>query len=89
MACLDGVDTDSLDVPQQASRVWLRVYTTVQEESASFSYSWDGKHFTPFGKRLKMGLGWPWTANRYALFCFGREGLATKGYADFDRFLLQ
>ena len=89
IACRNGTDTENIDIPQQASRIWLRVYTTVQEESASFAYSWDGRHFTPCGERLKMGLGLPWTANRYALFCFGEEGRETTGYADFDEFTLQ
>ena len=86
VACLDGKDTDSINVPQGTLRVWFRVNTTVQEESVSFAYSWDGRYFIPFGQRLKMGLGLPWTANRYALFCFEKEGTPTTGYADFDMF---
>ena len=56
---------------------------------ARFSYSWDGKNFIPLGTHFKMDLGLPWTANRYALFCFGKEGIATTGYADFDEFVFQ
>ncbi|MGN1237230.1 MAG: beta-xylosidase, partial [Bacteroidaceae bacterium] len=51
-----------------------------------FFYSLNGKDFVPFGNTLKMGLGLPWTANRFALFCFGGADGEKDGYADFNWF---
>lgn len=87
--CNDDEEIESTPVPDNVTRVWLRVYTSTQGEIARFSYSWDGKKYTTLGNQFKMELGLPWTANRYALFCFGKEGTATAGYADFDEFIFQ
>lgn len=81
----DGKVIDSIAGVTQKN-IWFRAGATDKEFIASFSYSLDGKRFIPFGNQLKMGLGLPWTANRFALFNFntiaGNEG----GYADFNWF---
>ena len=51
-------------------------------------YSLDGLHFTPLGPVFHMRLGFPWTANRFALFCYDSLNSTPKGYADFDNFRL-
>lgn len=72
----DGKVIDSIPVSQ--TRIWLSAAVTDKGFTAGFSYSLDGKRFIPFGDQLKMGLGYPWTANRFALFNFntirGNEG---------------
>ena len=83
--CEDGTVTDSLPLPAGEHRIWFRVYTTIHAYTARFSYSTDGRHFRPLGGAFHMGLGLPWTANRYALFCFGNRE-STSGYADFNWF---
>ncbi|TWF41742.1 beta-xylosidase [Chitinophaga polysaccharea] len=81
----DGKVIDSIAAIAQKN-IWFRAAATDKGFIASFSYSLDGKRFIPFGNQLKMGLGLPWTANRFALFNFntitGNEG----GYADFNWF---
>ena len=59
---------------------------SVAARPASFAYSADGKKFLPIGNELKMGLGWPWTANRFALFNFSTSAGGVGGCADFNWF---
>jgi hypothetical protein len=66
-------------------RVWLRVESDFLTEQSRFSYSTDGKHWTPLGKpfttafQLKTFQG-----VRFALFHYNSGGTAG-GVADFDR----
>lgn len=70
----------------QGDKVWIRVRTTDREFKAVFFYSLDGVHFHRFGKELSMGLGLPWTANRFALFNFSTTQEGVEGVADFNWF---
>lgn len=70
----------------KATRVWIRASATQEQFSASFFYSMDGISFLPFGNTLKMGLGYDWTANRFALFQFSTKSGGVDGYADFNWF---
>ena len=81
----DGKTIDSL-VNLTANKIYIKVSATHVNFLASFSYSLDGKKFTPLGNSLSMGLGYAWTANRFALFNYSvaREGI--DGYADFNWF---
>lgn len=68
------------------NKIWFKAVATDQGFIATFFYSLDGKQFTPFGNQLKMSLGFPWTANRFMLFCFNNLSKAKAGYADFNWF---
>ena len=67
-------------------RLWVRVRVTDKNFTARFYYSLDGREFYPIGDELKMGLGLPWTANRFALFNFSTKETGVDGYADFNWF---
>lgn len=64
----------------------LRTRVTDKDFTARFYYSLDGMDFYPIGNVLKMGLGLPWTANRFCLFNFTTKENGTDGYADFNWF---
>lgn len=67
-------------------RIWIRARVTDKDFTARFYYSLDGKTYFPIGNVLNMGLGFPWTANRFALFNFSTTTEGVDGYADFDWF---
>lgn len=69
-----------------AKRVWIRSRVNDKDLCARFSYSTDGHNFYPVQTVMKMGLGFPWTANRFALFCFTTQKEGLQGYADFNWF---
>ena len=79
---------DSVVLAPDVKRLWLRAYATEHQGTATFMYSLDGRHFTPLGPVFHMRLGFPWTANRFALFCYDSLNSTPKGYADFDNFRL-
>lgn len=64
----------------------LRTRVTDKDFTARFYYSLDGMDFHPIGNVLKMGLGLPWTVNRFCLFNFTTKENGTDGYADFNWF---
>lgn len=72
--------------PFTGSQIWFWAHTTQAGFMANFSYSTDGKTFMPFGDQLQMGLGLPWTANRFALFNFSTSNGGLGGIADFNWF---
>lgn len=84
--CNDGQEVASEPLAASVRTVWIRIFTSDHDFTASFFYSLDGHHFKPFGNKLKMGLGLPWTANRFALFNFATEAEGVGGYADFNWF---
>ena len=53
---------------------------------AIFYYSLDGVNYHRIGDELQMGLGLPWTANRFALFNYSTTAQGVDGYADFNWF---
>lgn len=67
-------------------KIWIRSRVTDKDFIAKFYYSLDGINFRPIGNDLKMGLGLPWTANRFALFNFTTSEQGVDGYADFNWF---
>ncbi|MDR3688030.1 MAG: glycoside hydrolase 43 family protein [Fimbriimonas sp.] len=69
--------------------IWFRASATDDGFRASFAYSLDGRRFVPIGNTLSMGLGLPWTANRFALFNFSPEPSGAGGVADFHWFHLR
>lgn len=70
----------------KAKKIWIKARATDRHFIAEFSYSTDGKRFIPFGNQLQMGLGYAWTANRFALFNFNTKKGQAGGYADFNWF---
>lgn len=66
--------------------IWIRARATDKNFITQFYYSLDGKDFRPIGNELKMALGLPWTANRFALFNFTKTAGGEGGYADFNWF---
>lgn len=72
------------DLP--VNKIYLKASATHLKFLASFSYSLDGKKFIPLGNTLSMGLGYTWTANRFALFNFSTTHEGVGGYADFNWF---
>ena len=70
----------------QQQTVWFRARVTDRDFTARFYYSLDGRTFHPVGKPFKMGLGLPWTANRFALFNFSKSDEGIGGTADFNWF---
>lgn len=83
--CNDGQTIESID-NFEGDRLWIRVRVTDRDFRALFYYSTDGSRFRPIGGGLRMGLGLPWTANRFALFNFSTTAQGTDGYADFGWF---
>lgn len=67
-------------------KLWIRARVTDKDFTARFYYSTDGKDFTPIGNVLKMALGLPWTANRFALFNYTTKEAGDGGSADFNWF---
>ena len=84
--CNNGemVETAIEHVSQE--KIWFRARVTDKDFTARFYYSLDGTRFIPIGNVLQMGLGLPWTANRFALFNFSTTEAGVGGVADFNWF---
>lgn len=83
--CNDGAVIDSMQL-NGAQKLWVRARVTDKDFTARFYYSLDGDQYHQIGNVLNMGLGLPWTANRFALFNFTTTDEGVDGYADFDWF---
>lgn len=77
------IDSISHFIPR---RIWIKADITDKDYKAKLSYSVNGKEFIPFGEEFTMGLGYPWTGNRFALFNFSTSQPGAGGYADFNWF---
>lgn len=84
--CNDGKATKVIVPDFLGDELWLRARVTDKDFTARFYYSFDGRNFVDSGEVFKMGLGLPWTANRFALLCFSTTVAGVDGYADFDWF---
>ncbi|MGL5682494.1 MAG: glycoside hydrolase family 43 protein [Marinifilaceae bacterium] len=83
--CNDGNVVERIsEIP--GNNVWIRARVTDRNFVAKFYYSFDGINYSPIGNDLNMGLGLPWTANRYALFNFSKMAEGVNGHADFNWF---
>lgn len=83
--CIDGEIVKT--VPDfTGDKLWIRARATDKDFTARFYYSLDGEHYHPIGNVFKMGLGLPWTANRFAMFNFSTKDAGVDGYADFNWF---
>lgn len=83
--CNDGKDIETVE-HFNGDKLWIRVRATDKEFKALFYYSLDGVNYKRIGNELQMGLGLPWTANRFALFNFNTAPQGNNGYADFNWF---
>ena len=83
--CNDGKDIETVE-HLNGDKLWIRVRATDKEFKALFYYSLDGVNYKRIGNELQMGLGLPWTANRFALFNFNTAPQGNNGYADFNWF---
>lgn len=83
--CNDGKTIESIDT-YDGDKIWVRARVTDKDFTARFYYSINGKDFAPIGNVLKMGLGLPWTANRFALFNYSTTEEGVGGHADFNWF---
>lgn len=62
------------------TKLYLRVTNDSPQNQHQFSYSTDGRHFTPAGEAFSMRSGY-WKGIRVGIFCYGDNG-----QADFDFF---
>lgn len=83
--CNDGKVVESIN-DFNNSRLWVRARVMDKDFRTLFYYSLDGVNYKRIGNTLEMGLGLPWTANRFALFNFSRTAEGVNGYADFNWF---
>ncbi len=82
----DQTDRTTTKAPASPTHVWLRVACNFDIEQAIFSWSADGKDFTPLGNTFTMAYQLTtFQGVRYSLFNFNTSGQAG-GYADFDNF---
>jgi beta-xylosidase len=70
---------DALTLP-----IHLRVVVS-EGARCRFSYSSDGKNFTPIGAEFQASSS-QWVGAKVGLFAAARPGTSSKGYADFDWF---
>ena len=74
------------DVPGGPTHIWLRVACNFDTEKAVFSWSADGREFTPLGDMFTMAFQLvTFQGDRLALFNYNVTG-KPGGYADFDNF---
>ncbi len=74
--------------PLETHRVFLRARCNFLTESATFSYSTDGKTFVPLGGEFTMVFQLKtFQGVRYSLFSYSQSS-AAGGYADFDNFVV-
>jgi len=70
-------------------RLWLRVHCNFDNDQAVFSWSADGKQFTPLGKPFTMTFQLrTFQGVRPALFHYNTSG-RPGGYADFDNYTVE
>jgi xylan 1,4-beta-xylosidase len=82
---LDEQSGRTVRQPLAGPRVWLRADCDFLTETARFSFSTDGRAFTPVGEPFTMVFQLAtFQGVRYALFAFNVEGRG--GAADFDSF---
>ena len=82
----DQTNRQTNNAPSSPTRVWLRVACNFDTEQAVFSWSADGKEFTPLGDSFTMAFQLiTFQGARLALFNYNTGG-KPGGYADFDNF---
>jgi beta-xylosidase len=77
-------------VPLAKSKVYLKAECNFKDlaDTASFSFSLDGKSWTPIGSKLKMAYTLPhFMGYRFGLFNYATK--APGGFVDFDFFRIE
>jgi beta-xylosidase len=82
-----GGETETVIASSMPSEVYLRL-TVRKKAMASFSYSRDGKTFTPAGESFEAKPG-KWVGAKVGLYCIGKAQSNDSGYADFDWFRVE
>jgi hypothetical protein len=83
----DGLANKTIDLPFKGSKITLRAAGDFEADSATLSYSTDGKAFTPIGGTLKLAYQLKtFQGYRFTLFAYNAAGDGMGGYADFDDF---
>lgn len=72
----------------QDKNIYLRVQVAAPDAICTFSYSMDGKKFTPIGKPFTAAAG-GWIGAKVGIFSSKSAGSARGGYADFDWFRIE
>ena len=80
-------DTQEGDVPWAGNSAFLQVRVNVGA-SCEFSYSTDGKRFSPIGKPFHAQPG-GWAGARIGLFCLATANAKRTGYVNVDWFRLE
>jgi hypothetical protein len=82
----DQTNRQTNHTPSSPAHFWLRVACNFDTEQAVFSWSADGKEFTPLGNPFTMAYQLiTFQGARVSLFNYNTGG-KTGGYADFDNF---
>jgi beta-xylosidase len=82
----DQTNNKTNNAPANSTHVWLRVACNFDTEKAVFSYSANGKEFTPLGDPFTMAFQLiTFQGARIALFNYNTGG-KPGGYADFENF---
>ena len=83
--CNDGKIVETAVNNLTQNKIWIKTRVTDKDFTASvFITAWMESTFSPVGDVLKMGLGLPWTANRFALFNFTTREAGVDGIAEFQ-----
>lgn len=75
------------EVPLPGPRVWLRSELT-DGDKVQYSYSADGRGFTPLGSPCEVTPG-VWVGARTGLFCTNPSVVPAVSWADFDSFIIE
>lgn len=81
--CLEKDGERKVLVDKVPSKVWLRVSLDMVTNKHQFSYSTDGKRFSPVGDAFDMRSGF-WKGIRIGLFCYGNSGTALFDFFNYD-----
>lgn len=81
----DEVTGETSRAELKGARIWLRAECDFMKNTATFSYSIDGKTYSAIGKPHTMAYGLiTFQGVRYSLFAYNTQPGAEAGYADFD-----
>jgi beta-xylosidase len=86
--CYNELSNQTIEIPFQSSKIYLRIYGDYDADTARFSYSTDGNTFKHIGTMLRLTYQMKtFQGVRYTLFAYNRIG-RVGGFADFDNFTM-
>ncbi|MFL6230710.1 MAG: glycoside hydrolase 43 family protein [Pyrinomonadaceae bacterium] len=86
-AAVGGKGSESAGLPLRSNTFYLRVSVS-QGAVCNFSYSADGRSFSPVGESFKARAG-RWIGAKVGIFAVGAGHPRENGYADFDWFRVE